>query len=217
MALQINLLHEEISEQRQRQRDPLKLGLIALGTFGAILFLYYGWKAYETLQIKGQLSEAQAEWGKVEPKVTAAQKRADELRKIIDSTKVLDGLSQSRFYWAPLLATVADCVSPNVQLISLSGGVADNGGPVSLSIEGIAAAHEPRAGAEKFRETLEEQLEKQFSEVHVDFHNLEDLETAVTVEGVATPSARFVLSVSFKKPSPEPAKSAASPAPEVAK
>ena len=31
MALNLNLLHEQILEQRQRQRDPLKLGMIFVG------------------------------------------------------------------------------------------------------------------------------------------------------------------------------------------
>ena len=31
MALHLNLLHEQIEAQRQRQRDPLKLGMMALG------------------------------------------------------------------------------------------------------------------------------------------------------------------------------------------
>ena len=92
MALQLNLLHEEITEERQRKRDPLKLGIIALSCFGALLFLYYGWNAYRTIQIKGQLNAAEREWQKTEPKVTAAQKRATELHQIIDSTKVLNGL-----------------------------------------------------------------------------------------------------------------------------
>src|SRR5436190_8897280 len=104
MALQFNLLHEEISEQRQRQRDPLRLGLIALSAFGAVLFLYYMWNAYQTIEIKSRLNTVESEWKKVEPKVTAAQKRAQELHKIIDSTKVLDNIIDQRFYWAPFLS-----------------------------------------------------------------------------------------------------------------
>jgi len=45
MALQLNLLHEQILEQRQRQRDPLKIGMMVLMGIGALLFLYYGWNA----------------------------------------------------------------------------------------------------------------------------------------------------------------------------
>ena len=37
MAIHLNLLHEEIQEHRQRQRDPLKIGMMALSGFGAIL------------------------------------------------------------------------------------------------------------------------------------------------------------------------------------
>ena len=35
MALHLNLLHEEISEQRQRQRDPLKIGMMVIGALDA--------------------------------------------------------------------------------------------------------------------------------------------------------------------------------------
>ncbi len=204
MALQLNLLHEQFSEQRQRKRDPLKLGVIALIAFGAILFLYYGWNAYQTIQIKRQLNAAEAEWQQVEPKVTAAQKRAEELRKIIDSTKVLDGLIDNRFYWAPLLSRISGCVAPNIQLINLSGNAADDGGAVALVIEGIGAAREPRAAAEEFRRLLGEQLMKSFTEVKAEFKNLEDLDTAVNVAGVPTPTARFIVNVSFNPKPPEP-------------
>jgi hypothetical protein len=87
MALPLNLLHEEITQERQRKRDPLKLGIIALSCFGALFFLYYGWNAYRTIQIKGQLNVAEHEWKRTEPKVTAAQKRATELHQIIEVRK----------------------------------------------------------------------------------------------------------------------------------
>jgi hypothetical protein len=202
MALQLNLLHEQFAEQRQRQRDPLKLGLMALGAFGALLCLYYAWNAYQTLQIKSQLNTVESEWKKVEPNVTAAQKRAEELGKIIDSTKVLDGIIDRRFYWAPFLAKLAHCVEPNIQLTALDGNVLEANGSLSVSIEGTAAAREPRAAAEEFRQLLIEQLEKNYSEVKVEFKNLEDLATVVNLGGVPTSSARFVLNVSFNpKPS----------------
>src|SRR5216684_1859483 len=76
MALHLNLLHEEILEQRQRQRDPLKIGMLVLASCGAILFLYYAWNAYQTLEIKSRLSSIDRDWKKIEPQVTAAQKRS---------------------------------------------------------------------------------------------------------------------------------------------
>jgi len=210
MALQLNLLHEEISEHRQRQRDPLKLGVMALSAFGALLFLYYMWNAYQTIQIKSHLNAVESEWRKVEPRVTAAQKRAEELRKIIDSTKVLDDIIDGRFYWAPFLAKLSHCVAPNVQLIALDGGVAEANNSITVTIEGTGAAREPRAAAEEFRQLLFEKLEESYSEVKVQFKNLEDLDTIVNVGGVAMPSARFVLNLTFN-PKPAPAKVSAPP------
>ncbi len=195
MALQLNLLHEKISEERQRKRDPLKLGIMAMSGFGLLFLLYYGWNAYETIQIRSQLNAAQSEWQKVEPKVTAAQKRAEELRQIIDSTKVLDSLIEQRFYWAPFLAQVAHCVAPNLQVTGLDGSVVEADGSIAVTLEGLAAAREPRAAAEDFRQLLTEQLERTYSQVKVTFRNLEDLDTMVNLSGVPTPSARFVLNV----------------------
>ncbi len=197
MALQLNLLHEEISEKRERKRDPLKLGIMALSASGLLLFLYYGWNAYQTIQIRSQLHAAQGEWQKVEPKVTAAQKRADELRQIIDSTKVLDSLIEQRFYWAPFLAQVAHCVAPNLQVTGLDGSVVEGDGSIAVTLEGLAAAREPRAAAEDFRQLLTEQLEKNYNGVKVTFRNLEDLDTMVNLSGAPTPSARFVLNVTL--------------------
>ena len=76
MPLQLNLLHEEFTEERQRKRDPLKLGMMALGAVGALMLLFYGFRAYQTLALKNRLRTIEEEWSKVEPKVTAAQKRA---------------------------------------------------------------------------------------------------------------------------------------------
>lgn len=202
MALQLNLLHEEISAQRQRQRDPLKLGIYALVAVGAILFLYYGWNAYQTIQIKSQLNAVEAEWKKVEPQVTAAQKRADELRKIIDSTKVLDGLIAGRFYWAPLLGKLANCTTPNIQLTALDADAPEKGNVVNLVLEGVGAATEPRAAAEIFRQHLATELGKSYGDVKIEFRNLEDLDTVVNLEGAPARTARFVLTASF---SPKPA------------
>src|SRR5436190_22326017 len=118
MALHLNLLHEEIYEQRQRQRDPLKIGLMVLGALGAMMLLYYLWNAYKVLEIRNRLSQAQHDWAKVEPKVTAAQKRSAELNGIISTTKVPDGMIDARFFWGPLLDKLSRCAAFNAQLTS---------------------------------------------------------------------------------------------------
>ena len=207
MALHLNLLHEEIWEQRQRQRDPLKIGMLVLAGIGALLFLYYMWNAYRTLEIKGRLSAVQADWAKVEPKITAAKKKSEDLTGTINTTRVLDEMIGNRFYWAPFLDRVARCVAPNAQLTGIDGGIGDDK-LVHVSIEGVAAGNEPRAAAEDLRQLVLEQLGKNYSAVSVEFKTLEDLDTIVNVAGANMPMARFVLSVNFNTPAAAKAASA---------
>src|SRR5450631_2192457 len=126
MALHLNLLHEEIREQRLRQRDPLKIGMMVLGALGALMFLWYMGKAYQTLAIRNQLNTIKQDWSKVEPRVTAAQKRSAELNGIIGTTKVLDEMINSRFFWAPFLEKLSRCVALNAQVTSVDGTVLDD-------------------------------------------------------------------------------------------
>lgn len=207
MALHLNLLHEEIAEQRQRQRDPLKIGMMVLGALGALMLAYYMWNAYKALEIRNRLSQVQHEWSKVEPKVTAAQKRSAELNSIISTTKVLDGIIDNRFFWAPFLEKLSRCVALNAQLTSIDGMVQEDN-KVTVNIEGLAAGREPRAAAEELRQLLLEQLGQSYGEVKVEFKSLEDLDTIVNIGGSNLNMARFGLNVSFltgaAKASPTP-------------
>ena len=212
MALHLNLLHEEILEQRQRQRDPLKIGVMLLVAFGVLMFLYYMWNAYRTLEIKGRLSAVEREWVKVEPTVTAAQKRSAELSNIIKTTRVLDEYVTGRFFWAPFLQKVTRCVAPNAQLTSIEGSVSEDTKGIVVSLEGIAAGREPRSAAEDLRQMLTEQLAQSYSEVKVEFKALEDLDTMVNVGGTNMAMAHYVLAVNFN-PTPAAKSPAASPAP----
>jgi len=197
MALHLNLFHEEIQELRQRQRDPLKIGILVVIGFGALLFLYYAWCAYRTLEIRSRLNTKEQEWSKVEPKVIAAQKRATELTGIISTTRVLDQMIEDRFFWAPFLQELSRCVAPNAQLTSLEGNVLDDKKGVAVSIEGVSAGREPRSAAEDLRQMLLEQLGKSYKDVKVEFKTLEDLDTIVNVGGTNMAMARYVLTVSF--------------------
>lgn len=212
MALHLNLLHEEFQEQRQRQRDPLKIGMMVLGGLGALMFLYYMWNAYKTLEIRSRLNAVQHDWSKVEPKVTTAQKRSAELNAIIGTTKVLDGMIDSRFYWAPFLEKLSRCVALNAQLTSIDGIVLEDNKGVTVMIEGLAAGREPRAAAEELRQLLLEQLGQGYHDVKVEFKTLEDLDTLANIGGANMAMARFALSVAFN-PTASAVK-AASPAPK---
>lgn len=212
MALQLNLLHEEFLEQRQRQRDPLKLGLLALIGCGAVLFLYYSWNAYRTLEMKSRLNTVERSWAKIEPEVTAARKKTADLQAIVKTTRALDDYIDNRFFWAPLLQKISRCVAPNTQLTSLNGAVDEKEGKmgVSVTVEGVAAGREPRAAAEDLRQMLSEQLGQDYTDVKVEFKSLEDLETLVNLGGTRVPMARYNLSIMFNpaapaKPTPTPA------------
>lgn len=215
MALHLNLLHEEMLEQRQRQRDPLKIGIMVLAGLGALFFLYYMFNVYRTLEIKSRLSAVERNWTKIEPEVTAADKRVAELEGIIKTTSALDNYIENRFFWAPFLQKISHCVPPNAQLTSLDASVLDENKGITVSLEGVAAGREPRSVAEDLRQMLIEQLGHGYSGVKVEFKTLEDLDTIVNVGGTNMPMAHYLLAINFN-PSPT-AKSAASPAPDHAR
>ena len=199
MALHLNLLHEEILEQRQRQRDPLKIGMLVLSSCGALLFLYYAWNGYRIFEIKAKLSGVEAEWKKLEPKVTQAQKRSAELTNLINTTRVLDDYIDNRFFWGPFLEKLSRCVPPNAQVTSMEATLLDDekGGSVSVMIDGVAAAREPRSAAEDLRQMLLEQLGKSYHDVKAEFKTLEDVETVANIGGTSVPMSRYLLSVTF--------------------
>ncbi len=207
MALHLNLLHEEIYEQRQRKRDPLKLGSIAMGAVGVLMLLYYLLNAYRTLDIKRQLDVVDRQWTKVEPSVTAAQKRSEELNNTIKTMRALDDYVDGRFYWGPFLQTVSRCVAPNAQLTGLDGTIDDKG--ISVTLDGVAAGREPRAAAEDLRQMLIEQLGQVYSDVKVEFKALEDLDTIVRISGTNMAMAHYILNVSFSPSDPKAAASQA--------
>jgi hypothetical protein len=205
MPLQLNLLHEEFAEQRQRKRDPLKLTMYICIGIAALFVLNYLWTGYRVLGLKSRLAAVQHDWEKVEPKVTAAQKRAEELNGIISTTRTLDGIIDARFYWAPLLEKIARCVTPNIQLITLEASAEEDARGVAIALEGMAAGSEPRAVAEDFRQMLLEQVGKEHPGVRVEFKSLDDLETSVAVGGNNAGMARFTLAIEFNPfPTPSP-------------
>jgi hypothetical protein len=157
------------------------------------------------LEVKSRLAQVEQDWRKVEPKVTAAQKRGEELNAIIGTTKVLDAMIDTRFYWAPLLQTAARCVTPNIQLTGLDG-TADEDKGVTIMLEGMAAGSEPRGVAEDFRQMLLEQVGKEHGAVKVEFKALDDLETSMAVGGNNAGMAHFSVGVEFNPyPTPGPA------------
>jgi hypothetical protein len=205
MPLQLNLLHEEISQERQRKRDPLKISMYVAAGLAGLLALNYLWSAYRTLSIRAHLSSIERDWSKAEPQVTAAQKRAEELNGIITTTKTLDQFIDNRFFWAPMLEKISRCVTPNLQITNLEGLIDEQSKAITISLEGTAAGREPRAVAEDFRQMLLEQVGQAQPAVKVEFKTLEDLDTLVSVGGTNVPAAHFIVSLSLNSGSKSPA------------
>jgi len=126
---------------------------------------------------------------------------------------VLDDCIDTRFFWGPFLEKFSRCVPPNAQLTSMAAVVVDDekGGGVSVMIDGVAAACEPRSAAEDLRQMLLEQLGKSYHDVKAEFKTLEDVETVANIGGTSVPMSRYLLSVTFN-PSAV-AKPAGTPAP----
>jgi hypothetical protein len=212
MALHLNLLHEEIQQQRDRQRDPLKIGMMVLGVIGALLALIYLWNLYRMVETKRRFAVVDREWTKIEPDVTAAKRRAAELNDIIKTTRVLDESIENRFFWGPFLQKIALCVAPNAQLKSVQAGQSEDGKHIEVTIDGIAAGREPRAAAEDLRQMLLEQLGKSYGEVKIEFKTLEDLDTMINMSGANMSMSHYILTISFNpKLSAKPATAPATP------
>src|SRR5436190_19547218 len=176
--------------------------MLVLAGIGALMFLWYMGKAYQTLSIRNQLNTIKQDWSKIEPKVTAAQKRSAELKGIIGTTRVLDEMINRRFYWAPFLEKLSHSVALNAQITSIDGTVLDDDKNVSVMIEGLAAGREPRAAAEELRQLLLEQLGQSYHDVKIEFKTLEDLDTLAKIGGANMAMARFALSVTFNPSNP---------------
>jgi hypothetical protein len=144
--------------------------------------------------------------------VTQAQKRAAELTDLINTTRVLDDYIDNRFFWGPFLEKLSRCVPPNAQVTSMEGTLLedDKGGGITVTIDGVAAAREPRSAAEDLRQMLLEQLGKTYHDVKAEFKTLEDVETVANLGGTNVPMSRYILSVTFNPNAA--AKPAASPA-----
>jgi len=68
---------------------------------------------------------------------------------------------------------------------------------VTVTIDGVAAAREPRSAAEDLRQMLLEQLGKSYYGVKAEFKVLEDVETVANLGGTNVPMSRYILSVTF--------------------
>jgi len=120
MAPSLNLLHEEILEQRQRKRDPAQDRNPRARELRRTPFSLLRVDAYQTFEIKAKLSAITA-IGKAEPQFTQAQKRSAALTDIINTTRRLDDTSTSVFS-GTFLEKLSALRPPNAQLTAWRPG-----------------------------------------------------------------------------------------------
>ena len=96
MALHLNLLHEEITEQRQRQRDPLKIGTKALAGIG-VLMLSFTFSKPTKLSKSKTASPAFSANGPKWSRRHRGAKTHGGANAIVGTTKVLDAIVDERF------------------------------------------------------------------------------------------------------------------------
>ena len=195
MPLHINLYHEVQRQELARQRDPLRLGMLAVLII-AIGFVGNYFVVLERAHaVDVRYTDLAGTWSALEPKATSAKARQDELQAEIKASDVMMESVDGRFYWAPILDQILKIVPSSVQLTHIGGTAPPDAKATTsvLSISGISSAPEPRKEAEALRTALGKRLGSQFKHVSSEFKTLEDTDQYVMLGGRRLPTANFTL------------------------
>ena len=195
MPLTINLLHEEQALNKQRKRDPLKLGLYALGGVAALFVAYYAYRLIGSSEISSELQARQTAWAREAPKEEAAEAQDKVFNQKLSVANLVSQRIDNRFYWAPLLANLQRAIPPNVQITRLTGASEPNAEKVTISLDGLVAGPIPRAAAEQFRTSLSDTLGRSYKGAAATFFSLDETASTVTLGSKQVPTARFTIEV----------------------
>lgn len=199
MALHLNLYHEIQTQNLQRKRDPLRLGMLALLVVAVGFVSYYFYRLDRSSGLNNQASRVESDWAALEPKQKQAEQREKDLQKDIALKDALVKRMEERCLWGPLLDTLAGGVPRQVQLTSFEAGREERSRTVTFTIEGLASGTEARKTAEEFRVSFLRKLTENFkgpvSSVPKDgFRSLDDREERVVLGGQSYAMASFVVS-----------------------
>lgn len=217
MALHLNLYHEVEKQKAINRRDPLKLSLMGLGAIALGFAGYYALQLTVSGSVANELGRVEGELAKLKPQAEIAKTREAELNVAIKTSEALVKRIEGRFYWAPVLETLIRAVPREVQITKLNGEtvIMDKAGVkqehATMALDGLCAAPEPRRIAEEFRVAIAEQFGTRFDNVAATFRTLEESPEQAVVEGVATPTATFSITLYL-----EPRDPAKAPGREVA-
>jgi hypothetical protein len=211
MPLHVNLYHEVLRQERDRQRDPLRLGMLGLLVIAIGFVANYFIVLAQAHVVGTQYQTQQAIFAALDPKAQAAKARQAELNDEITASDTMLKAVESRFYWAPVLDQVLKTVPRTVQLTHVGTDASGNtAGSSLLSITGISSGLEPRKEAEALRTALEARLSGQFKSVTSVFKNLDDSDQIVMLDGRRLATANFTIDFQLQAKDPV---AAATPAP----
>jgi Tfp pilus assembly protein PilN len=200
MPLHINLYHEVQRQELARQRDPLRLGMLAVLIIAIGFVGNYFVVLERAHSVDVRYADLQGTWAALEPKATDAKNRQEELNAEIQASDAMIATVDGRYYWAPVFDQVLKTVPRTVQLTHMGGSAPpDEKGTTSvLSISGIASAVEPRKEAEALRTSLVVKLGSQFKHVTSVFRSLEDSDQYVMLDGRRLPTASFTIDIQIQ-------------------
>jgi Tfp pilus assembly protein PilN len=215
VAISINLLHEKHKLERQRQRDPLKLGAYLLGGIIACFLAYYLFSWFSVQRVFNDRDDLRARWEKKQRDATQVTQFEAEMKSTSAASNALNVRIEKRFFWGPVLDVLYRTVPGEIQLTNFIGSSPRRVDLASIQLDGIAAGTEPRAVAEKFREALLAALRAKYRDVSCLFRQLED-QAGVTAkfDGKDLPTAKFVMDVRMRKPFAAAAPTPAPPPPK---
>ncbi len=208
MALHLNLYHEIHRMAERERRNPFKIAMLA----GLLIVIgMTGWYFRRYAAVSGVQNQARGlrgTWSALEPELKKAETSKEDLLARQKAQKTLVDYLRGRFYWGPVLGTVAEVTPLNVQLTSLTGELVEKDGAknVTLNFKGIAAGAQPRTAAEGFRKALQEKFSLAYGGAVAlfDANSLEDGAETVTLNGQTLGTATFRISVKFAAAAPTP-------------
>ena len=196
MALHLNLYHEVQKQKALQRRDPLKFAVMGLAVVAASFAGYYLLQLTSQRSVSNDLKRLEQEYATLSKKADESKKREEEASATIKVGDTLVKRMEQRFYWAPVLASIAQIVPPQVQLTKLAGDVSNDGAKrCTLTLDGIAAGEDPRKVAEDLRRSLSEQFSTRYKSVTSVFRSLEDSPETVSLQGKKVPTAIFGINV----------------------
>ena len=200
MFILTNLYHEVHQTERERKRDPLKLGLYLMTLIGIVMVGYYFLRMSQIHASTADYRTARGEWTKLEGEQTDAAKKETEGNALIANALKLFKDIEQQPQVTPLLNALGRLTGKNIQLIKFSFGVEGNKG--LAIVQGVNYALETKDGENSARPMSEEyrlalnNMDTERDDYVARFTSLDEAEPAV-FDGEKYVGANFTITIQF--------------------